>query len=114
MTVVWMLILVSGAFGGMAGVLLRLAALESIAATATSLLPIALRGAAIGSYGIGFVLYAIALRRISLSTAYPLMVAISILVVLTFTALYEQALKPMQAVGSFVILIGIWLVTRQA
>ncbi|WP_230965400.1 hypothetical protein [Burkholderia stagnalis] len=63
---------------------------------------------------IGFVLYAFAMRKANLSVAYPLMVAISILVVLGFTALHEHVLRPTQAVGALVILVGIWLVTRSA
>ena len=41
------------------------------------------------------------------------MVAVSILVVLAFTALHEQVLRPTQIVGAAVIFIGVWLVTRQ-
>ncbi|MFP3563686.1 EamA family transporter [Paraburkholderia sp. SIMBA_030] len=111
---VWLMLAASGTFGGLSGILLRLAALESIGPTAASWLPLALRGAAVASYGLGFVLYALALRKINLGTAYPLMVAMSILAVLAFTAIHEHALKPMQIVGALVILSGIWLVTRQA
>ncbi len=108
----WLTLVASGLFGGLASVLLRFAALKEAAPDAAALLPLALRGAAIGSYGIGFVLYAFALRKANLSTAYPLMVAVSILLVLTFTAWHEHALRPSQALGAVVILAGIWLVTR--
>jgi len=33
---------------------------------------------------------------------------------LSFTALHEHILKPMQVVGAVVILIGVWIVTRYA
>jgi small multidrug resistance pump len=108
----WLTIMASGLFGGLASVLLRLAALKDAAPGVSAWLPLVLRGAAIGSYGIGFVLYALALRRATLSTAYPLMVAVSILLVLGFTAWHEHALRPSQALGAGVILFGIWLVTR--
>lgn len=106
----WILLVASGTFGGLASILLRLAALEGgSAAVGASLI---LRGAAVGSYGVGFLLYAVALRKVNLGSAYPLMVAISILVVLAFTALHEQTLRPAQVAGALVILAGIWLVTR--
>lgn len=107
----WVAMVASGLFGGLASILLRLAALQTVS-TLPSFTPLLLRSAAIGSYGIGFVLYALALRKATLGTAYPLMVAVSILVVLAFTALYEHVLKPTQAIGALVILIGVWLVTR--
>ncbi|KVD67004.1 small multidrug resistance protein [Burkholderia ubonensis] len=110
----WLILAASGAFGGLASVLLRIAAVQGAAADASALLPWVLRGAAIGAYGAGFVLYAFALRKANLSVAYPLMVAISILVVLGFTALHEHVLRPTQTVGALVILVGIWLVTRSA
>lgn len=106
----WTLLVASGAFGGLASVLLRLAALEGDSVTDWSSL--ILRGAAIGAYGVGFLLYAVALRKVNLGTAYPFMVAISILVVLVFTALHEHVLQSTQLAGALVILAGIWLVTR--
>jgi small multidrug resistance pump len=105
-------LIASGLCGGLASVLLRLAALRPASEAAIDLMPLLLRGAALGCYGLGFVVYAYALRRANLGTAYPLMVAVSILVVLLFTALHEHALKPSQAIGAAVILAGVWLVTR--
>lgn len=105
-------LIASGMLSGLASVLLRLAALRA-AAPSAEWVPLLLRAAAMGSYGIGFVLYALALRKASLGLAYPLMVAVSVLVVLAFTALHEQMLKPTQIVGAAVIFVGVWLVTRQ-
>ncbi|WP_423394299.1 small multidrug resistance protein [Burkholderia sp. LMG 21824] len=110
----WLIVIASGAFGGLASLLLRVAALKGVALGESSLLPWIVRGAAVGAYGIGFVLYAVALRKTSLGIAYPVMVATSMLVVLAFTALHEHLLRPMQAVGAVVILIGVWMVTRFA
>lgn len=106
-------LIVSGTLSGLASVLLRLAALRDAASSAGEWVPLLFRTAAMGSYGIGFVLYALALRKASLGLAYPLMVGVSILVVLAFTALHEQVLRPTQLAGAAVIFIGIWLVTRQ-
>lgn len=106
-------LIASGMLSGLASVLLRLAALRAAAPSSGEWVPLLLRAAAMGSYGIGFVLYALALRKASLGLAYPLMVAVSILVVLAFTALHEQVLKPTQIAGATAIFIGVWLVTRQ-
>ncbi|TDN69869.1 small multidrug resistance protein [Paraburkholderia sp. BL10I2N1] len=106
-------LIASGTLSGLASVLLRLAALRAATASAGEWMPILFRAAALGSYGVGFVLYALALRKANLGVAYPLMVAVSILVVLTFTVLHEHVLKPTQLVGAAVILGGVWLVTRQ-
>ncbi|KUY72117.1 hypothetical protein [Burkholderia cepacia] len=109
-----LIVIASGVFGGLASVLLRVAALKGIALGESSLWPWIARGAAVGAYGIGFVLYALALRKASLGIAYPTMVAVSMLVVLSFTAVHEHLLRPMQAVGALVILVGVWMVTRAA
>ncbi len=110
----WIILIGSGLFGGLASILLRMAALQDTALTTSALLPLALRGMAVGFYGVGFVLYALALRKTNLSTAYPLMVAVSILVVLAFTALHEHTLRPTQTFGAAIILLGVWFVTRPA
>ncbi|AOR70196.1 small multidrug resistance protein [Burkholderia stabilis] len=110
----WLIVAASGVFGGLASILLRVAALKGIAYGESSVLPWVARAAAVAAYGVGFVLYAAALRKTTLGVAYPAMVAISMLVVLSFTALHERFLNPMQAVGAVVILIGVWMVTRYA
>ncbi|MDR0244129.1 MAG: small multidrug resistance protein [Burkholderia sp.] len=109
-----LIVVASGVFGGLASVLLRIAALKGIALGETSVLPWMVRGAAVAAYGVGFVLYAVALRKATLGVAYPAMVATSMLVVLSFTALHEHLFRPIQAVGAFVIVIGVWMITRYA
>ncbi|HDR8987582.1 TPA: small multidrug resistance protein [Burkholderia vietnamiensis] len=110
----WLIVVASGLFGGLASILLRVAALKGLILGESSILPWIARGAAVGAYGVGFLFYAIALRKTTLGVAYSTMVAISMLVVLSFTALHESLLRPMQVVGAVVILIGVWMVTRYA
>jgi small multidrug resistance pump len=105
-------LIASGMLSGLASVLLRLAALRSATPSADTWMPILYWVGAMGSYGVGFVLYALALRKANLGVAYPLMVAVSILVVLAFTGLHEHVLRPTQLIGAVVILGGVWLVTR--
>lgn len=107
-----LVVIASGCFGGVASVLLRLAALKEIASLEASLSPLALRGLAVVAYGAGFLLYAVALRKSTLSAAYPLMIATSILVVMIFTAVYERHFVSGQVWGAAVILVGIWLLLR--
>lgn len=104
----WILTLAAGgALGGLASILLRLAALRD-----DGLAPWIMRGLAIAVYGIGFVIYAFALKRTNLSIAYPLMVSCTTLVVLAFTSLHEHALRPTQLVGAMFLLVAIALVSR--
>ncbi|CAN0622803.1 membrane protein of unknown function [Burkholderia multivorans] len=71
-----------------------------------------LHALAVGSYGVGFVLYATALKRINLGAAYPFMVGVSILLLLGFTSLYEHTVKASHISGAVLVLAGIWLVSR--
>ncbi|WP_275905842.1 MULTISPECIES: hypothetical protein [Burkholderia cepacia complex] len=52
----WLIVVASGFFGGVASILLRVAALKGIALGESSMLPWIARGAAIGAYGVGFLL----------------------------------------------------------
>ncbi len=102
----WLVLVLAGFLGGVASILLRVAALAEGGAF---WVPLLLRGLALLSYGAGFALYAVALRRTSLATAYPLMVAASVLVVLVFSALHEQTFKASQAIGALAVVVGVWV-----
>ncbi|MEI5996845.1 EamA family transporter [Paraburkholderia bengalensis] len=94
----------SGLFGAIASILLRLAGTHEAAG-------LLLRGLAIVSYGAGFVLYALSLKRIPLTIAYPLMVAVSIISVAIFSAIVEQNVTWRQVSGATIILAGVWVLT---
>ncbi|WP_408380438.1 SMR family transporter [Paraburkholderia caledonica] len=80
-------------FGAIASILLRLAANHESAG-------VVLRGPAIFSYGPGFVFYALSLKRIPLTIAYPLMVGVSIISVTTFSAFGEENVRSRQMCGA--------------
>jgi multidrug transporter EmrE-like cation transporter len=89
-------LLLSGTCSALASILLRLAgkmpADHGALLLSLATRPLLYRFGAICAYGAGFVLYAIALRRLELSIAYPLMVAVTILeITLVGVALGEAA-----------------------
>lgn len=76
----------------------------------SGLLPYAI---AIGSYGLGFGLYAVALRRLELSLAYPLMVAISIVGVVGYGLLFgNEGVTGARVLGAALIALGIFFLSR--
>ncbi len=75
-----------------------------------TLLPYAV---AIGSYGLGCGLYALALRKLELSLAYPLMVAISIAGVVGYGIFFgNEAVTGARMLGATLIAVGIFFVSR--
>lgn len=93
-----------GIFGAVASILLRIAGAHDFS-------PLLMRCFAIASYGAGFVFYALALKRIPLTVAYPLMVAVSIICVAIFSAAVEHNVTGRQLVGATIILAGVWVLT---
>lgn len=111
----WLQLIASGLLSGGAGILLRLAATQSAPLEhGTGLLSNVhlLRAGALGLYGLGFLLYASALQKLSLAVAYPLMISVAMLSVVGFTLLAEGALEMTQVIGATLITAGIWLLTR--
>jgi small multidrug resistance pump len=94
----------SGLFGAIASIFLRAAGHHETSA-------MLLRGMAIASYGAGFVLYAISLKRIPLTVAYPLMVGVSIITVAIFSAVVEHNVTSRQVAGAAIVMAGIWILT---
>jgi small multidrug resistance pump len=70
-------------------------------------------GAACGSYGLGFVAYALALQRLQISLAYPVMTAITIAMVsiIGYFALQEP-LGASRLAGIALVTVGAFLVAR--
>ncbi|ODV43716.1 hypothetical protein AWV79_15060 [Cupriavidus sp. UYMMa02A] len=101
-------LLASGVCSGIASILLRVAGSHPATANLLSL-PQLLRGSAIVVYGLGFVLYAIALRRLPLTLAYPLMVATAIVIITAYSAAYDTGLNARHLIGGLVIVAGVWL-----
>jgi quaternary ammonium compound-resistance protein SugE len=68
---------------------------------------------ALGIYGLGFGLYALALRRLDLSLAYPLMVGLSIVGVFLFATLSgTEAVSAPRICGAVLIMAGAFLVSK--
>jgi small multidrug resistance pump len=106
----------AGTLSALASILLRVAAtinaapgaLVSLATLSSG--PVLMRIGAIGAYGGGFVLYAIALRRVELSVAYPLMVGVSILELFGYGLFASEAVTVKAAAGAALLAAGIYLI----
>ncbi|MFM0630528.1 ligand-binding protein SH3 [Paraburkholderia xenovorans] len=107
-------LLLSGTFSAMASILLRVAG-KIVVVQGDVLIagfasrPLLLRMAAIGAYGAGFLFYALALRRVELSVAYPLMVAVTILEILLFGFYSGEAVSLRTLAGAALLLASVLL-----
>ncbi|RKT26198.1 Small Multidrug Resistance (SMR) protein [Paraburkholderia sp. RAU2J] len=112
------LLFAAGTLSAVASVLLRVAATMNIVQTSGGLLsldtltsgPMLMRAGAIGAYGAGFVLYALALRRVELSLAYPLMVGITIIELFGYGLFAGEAVTAKAAAGAALLAAGIYLI----
>ncbi len=65
----------------------------------------------IASFGLALISYSYVLNKINLSIAYPLMTSIGYIIVVSFSILYlSEKLVPLQILGLFLIIVGVWLV----
>jgi len=114
----YFMLFLSGSCSAFASILLRVAG--QIPASAMRLdwaslasTPNLLRGGAVVAYGAGFVLYALALKRIELSVAYPLMVGIAILEIFGYGLLGGEAASVKSMMGALLVMAGIFLIYSQ-
>jgi small multidrug resistance pump len=112
-----LMLLGAGLLSACASILLRVAAQYSgpvVAGTGTLawLLawPSLLRLGALICYGGGFALYAVALRRIQLSMAYPLMVGTAVIALLVYDFVTHEGLSAKTAAGAALLMAGIALI----
>ncbi|WP_312437378.1 ligand-binding protein SH3 [Achromobacter sp.] len=112
MAYLWLIL--SAACSVAASVALKAAGAASAQAATPSLLTQALPYAgAIGAYGLGFGFYALALRQLDLTLAYPLMVAFAIAGVFVYGLLSgAEAITAMRVAGAAFIAIGIFLISK--
>jgi small multidrug resistance pump len=101
----------SGTFSASASILLRIAGRvdSDPSLFGISGKPLLCRLAAIAAYGAGFALYALALKRVDLSVAYPLMVAVTILEILVFGVAIGEAVSLRIVAGAVLLLISVLL-----
>ncbi|MGV7208628.1 DMT family transporter [Oxalobacteraceae bacterium A2-2] len=66
-----------------------------------------------GSYALGFACYALALQRMQISVAYPVMTGFTMLLVAcTGWLLLGESLTPVKLGGMALLAMGAWLLTR--
>jgi small multidrug resistance pump len=107
----------AGTLSAIASILLRIAAqdngkLVAGALTLASLgsLPMLLRIGALAAYGCGFVLYAVALKRVQLSMAYPLMVGTTVIALIAYDLVAQEGVGVKTAAGAALLMIGVVLI----
>ncbi len=112
MAYLWLIL--SGACSVAASVALKAAGSSAAQAAAPSLLSQALPYlGAIGAYGLGFGFYALALRQLDLTLAYPLMVAFAIAGVFAYGLLSgTETITAMRMAGAAFIAIGVFLISK--
>jgi small multidrug resistance pump len=110
----YLMLFLSGTCSALASVLLRVAGqmgttpVQGLMNLLT--MPNLLRLGAILAYGAGFVLYALALKRVELNIAYPLMVGIAILEIFGYGLLGGETVSARSAIGALLIMSGIFLI----
>lgn len=108
-----LLLLISGSCSALASILLRLASQYAFAGgNLVALLtarPNLMRASALGAYGVGFLLYALALKRIELSVAYPVMVAVTVVELFLFSLWSGDGLSMKTVSGAALLVAGVWL-----
>ncbi|SSW61734.1 DMT family transporter [Achromobacter agilis] len=112
MAYLWLIL--SGACSVAASVALKAAGAGSPAGLPASLLGQVLPYlAAIGAYGLGFGFYALALRQLDLTLAYPLMVACAIAGVFGYGLLSgAESISAVRMAGAAFIAIGVFLLSK--
>jgi len=108
-------LLLSSIFSALASVLLKLSTVSNEDVGLFILNKnLSLKLMAIGAYGLGFLCYAWSLKYIELQAAYPIMVAITILLLFFYGYLMEKTISPVSILGAGFIVIGIGLVFIKA
>jgi small multidrug resistance pump len=106
-------LLSSGALSALASILLRVAgrSTENFSQLTLALIdrPMLLRVGALGAYAGGFVCYSIALKKIELSVAYPLMVGVTIALILAFGVLNSDGVTIRTVMGAALLLTAMVL-----
>jgi len=65
------------------------------------------------SFGLALLAYSIVLTRLNLSIAYPVMVSMGLIIVVTVSAMFlQETISVIQIVGFILIIAGVWLVAK--
>ena len=100
----------AGVASAAATYLLRMSHLQAALSENPSMTRFMYLGAAVASYGIGFVLYALALRRLPISFAYPFMTACTIILVALVGAYFlQEPIGVLKLCGFALMLCGVFL-----
>jgi small multidrug resistance pump len=107
----YLLLALSGTCSAVASLLLKIAG-SPAAALPLLIGPLGVRACAVGFYGMGFVMYAWSLKTLPLTTAYPVMVAVTITEVFLFGMLGGERIWYGNLLGAALIAAGVALIIR--
>jgi small multidrug resistance pump len=106
-------LLLSGTFSAIASILLRVAGRspEDFTRLRNTLCNRAMlfRFGALCAYGLGFICYAVSLKRIELSIAYPLMVGVTILEIFIFGYFTSEVITARSVTGAGCLIVAMIL-----
>lgn len=101
-------IIISGLCSSVAGAMLKIGAQKKPYASLIDFWP---HASAVGFYLVGFVFYFLALSRMSLTIAYPIMVSSAILFVMFMGSMwFEEPITTIKIVGATIIIIGVFVI----
>ncbi|HHA2249809.1 TPA: EamA family transporter [Enterobacter ludwigii] len=101
-------ITISGLCSALAGAMLKLGAHRKPYVSLFDFWP---HASAVGFYFVGFVFYFLALSRMSLTIAYPIMVSSAILFVMFMGAIwFAEPITTTKIVGAAIIILGVFVV----
>jgi small multidrug resistance pump len=106
-------LIISGTCSGVASILLRIAGRMPGESFSLISAPNVLRVAAVFAYGVGFLLYSVSLKRSVISTAYPVMVTTTMIIVTVFTAMFDRTVSFRELAGIGCVLFGVWLLVER-
>lgn len=107
---------ISGILGGIASISLKIASINSNKVSSLEFFTFNIAGTyliSIISYGLGFLFYGLALKKIELTLAYPVMVGITIISLFSYGYFIgNEVVSIYRVFGSILIFIGIFLIVR--
>lgn len=109
----YLLLFLSACMSALASVLIKLAGqyeLPDFQIQAIVTRPVLLIAAALATYGLGFLFYALALKKLELSLAYPIMVAITILLIYGYGVCIGEQVTMQSMLGAALMVLSIALI----
>jgi len=107
----YLLCLLAGIASTAATYLMRVSSLDGSASAFFSVQRMMYLGAAVGAYGLGFIFYSLALRKLPMSLAYPVMTAMTMLMIAVVGGfVLQESMGMLKMLGIALLVLGAFLV----